>query len=235
MQSCKKNSRERFPAQGSIVKERNTTVNRREFLSRTACGAVAVAGTASAGWLLSVGSAAEAKPCLRPPGALPEERFLATCIRCGRCIDACPNRTIVSFTKEAGRELALQPGAGQRGTPVIFPRRQACILCNGALGEELLCTAACPSGALRRTAKNATSVRANVKMGTAEVDKNLCYSFNGASCGACVRACPFEGQALSAGLWEKPIIDPRVCVGCGLCERACVRYPQAIRIRPRGG
>ena len=69
-------------------------------------------------------------------------------------------------------------------------------------------------------------------MGIAEVDPNICYSFNGASCGACVRACPFQGVALRAGLWEKPIIDPDKCVGCGLCERSCVHYPQAIRVVP---
>jgi ferredoxin len=81
--------------------------------------------------------------------------------------------------------------------------------------------------------KDAESIRRSVRMGTAEVDSALCYSFNGASCGACVRACPFEGEALSAGLWEKPIVDADACVGCGLCERACVHYPQAIRIQPR--
>jgi NAD-dependent dihydropyrimidine dehydrogenase PreA subunit len=70
-------------------------------------------------------------------------------------------------------------------------------------------------------------------MGKAVVDKQLCYSFNGASCGICVRACPLEGQALTAGMWEKPLIDESFCVGCGLCERACVRYPQAIRVEPR--
>ena len=106
------------------------------------------------------------------------------------------------------------------------------MLCNGVPGEELLCTSACPSGALRRTGKSAESIRANVKMGTAAVDTNLCYSFNGASCGVCVRACPLEGLALKAGMWEKPIINPDACVGCGLCERACVRFPHAIRVRP---
>ena len=28
-------------------------------------------------------------------------------------------------------------------------------------------------------------------------------------------------------------VDADVCIGCGLCERSCVRYPQAIRVRPR--
>ena len=170
---------------------------------------------------------------MRPPGAVPEDDFLALCIRCGRCADACPNRCIAAFTEEAGKDLATKPGPGQRNTPVIFPRRQACMLCNGVPGDELLCTATCPTGALQRVRKDAASIQAAVEMGTATVDTHLCYSYTGASCGACVRACPFEGTALRAGLWEKPIVDPQACVGCGLCERACVRYPQAIRVEPR--
>ena len=27
---------------------------------------------------------------LRPPGALPEDEFMARCIKCARCIDVCP-------------------------------------------------------------------------------------------------------------------------------------------------
>jgi ferredoxin-type protein NapG len=211
---------------------RRTSLDRRAFLGRAVSGAVTVAGVSAGGWLLARVPGAEAAPCLRPPGALPESEFLAVCIRCGRCADACLNRTIVPFTEESGKDLAVSPGPGQRGTPVIFPRRQACILCNGVPGDFLQCTASCPSGALRRTLKDPASVQAHVKMGTAYIDEHLCYSFNGASCGACVRACPLEGRALSAGLWEKPILDQDACVGCGCCERSCVRYPQAIRVRP---
>ncbi len=190
-------------------------------------------GVSAGGMTLGGMGTVAAEPCIRPPGALLEGDFLATCIRCGRCADACPNRCIVAFTEASGKDLAMRPGRGQLGTPVIFPRKQACMLCNGIPGEHLLCTASCPSGALQATRKDNDSIRAHVKMGTAEVDLNLCYSYNGASCGVCVRACPFEGLALKAGLWEKPMVDASACVGCGLCERACVRYPQAIHIRPR--
>ncbi len=208
-------------------------LDRREFLTRAGTGTLSVLGWLGASYLLGGDATAAVTPCVRPPGALPEREFTAACIRCGRCADACPNRCIESFTEQAGRDLAMRPGPGQRGTPVIFPRRQACMLCGGAVGSELLCTSACPSGALQPVRKQPEAIRAGVAMGTAEVDRNLCYSFNGSSCGVCVRACPFEGEALRAGMWEKPLIDPDVCVGCGLCERACIRYPQAIRVKPR--
>lgn len=211
----------------------NDPFGRRKFLVSLAGGAVTVTGLIGSGLMLVRGHKAAAS-CLRPPGALPEKELLARCIRCGRCADACPNCAIVPFTEETGSDLSMRPGPGQRGTPVIFPRRQACILCSGAPGNELLCAAACPSGALQETPKDAQSILARVAMGTAHVDKHLCYSYNNASCGACVRACPFEGVALTAGLWEKPIVNPDACVGCGLCERACLKYPQAIRVHPRG-
>ena len=208
------------------------TFSRRKFLTFFACDTLLVGGVAGGGWLMAGGRKPLGPAVVRPPGALPEEDFLATCIRCGRCADACPNCAILAFTEETGKDLAMKPGPGQRGTPVIFPRRQACMLCSGIPGDELLCTGACPSGALRLIRKSPESILANVRMGTAKVDRRICYSYNGASCGACVRACPFEGKALRAGLWEKPILDPQVCVGCGLCERACLRFPQAIRVYP---
>ena len=210
-----------------------STMKRRKFMQRLGTGAIAVTGLLSLGRLMGGASAEGPVPCLRPPGALSEKEFLAACIRCGRCADACPNRCINPFTAEAGKPHAMHPGRGQRNTPIIFPRQQACILCNGVSGDTLLCTEACPTGALQLTHKDEASVTQNVNMGTAQVDTQLCHSFNGASCGICVRACPLEGKALTAGMWEKPLINPEYCIGCGLCERSCVRYPQAIRVRPR--
>jgi MinD superfamily P-loop ATPase len=70
-------------------------------------------------------------------------------------------------------------------------------------------------------------------MGKAELDKKLCYSYNKWTCGACYRACPFPGKAMSLGLWERPEVIVEGCVGCGCCERSCIRYPHAIRVRAR--
>jgi ferredoxin-type protein NapG len=172
---------------------------------------------------------------LRPPGALDEEEFLSRCIRCFRCGDACPNRAIVALSTRSGSDFSRTPGPAEEGTPVIFPRRQACMLCTGVPGDELLCTAACPSGALQLVKKTQADILAKVHMGTARIDHNICYSWNGASCGVCARACPLGGLALKAGLFERPEVDPDFCVGCGLCERACIRYPQAAVVIPRGG
>ena len=48
----------------------------------------------------------------------------------------------------------------------------------------------------------------------------------------CYRACPLPGEAMTLGLYETPIVHSEHCVGCGLCEQACVQMPQAIRIVP---
>ncbi len=116
-------------------------------------------------------------------------------------------------------------------TPVIQPRRQACMLCMSVKGDTLKCTEACPSGALRLVHKNAEEIQTKVAMGIAQIDFKLCYSYNSWSCGACFRACPFPNRALTLGLWERPTVHADQCVGCGLCERACIRYPQAIRVK----
>lgn len=194
------------------------SLDRRDFV-RNALGL----GAATAVGAVGVGAwrrpAAAAAP-IRPPGALPEDEFLSTCIRCQRCADACPNHCIKATPEAAG--------PGRAGTPYIQPREQACMLCSRVETEQLRCTEACPSGALQPVFKTLEEVVRKAQMGVAKVDLNLCYSYNDFTCGTCLRACPVG--ALKTGLWARPIVDEAACVGCGLCERVCIRYPQAIRV-----
>ncbi len=203
-------------------------ITRKEFIKTgAALGATVLTGVGLHGTDAEAGT-----PVLRPPGALLEDDFLQTCIRCQRCADACRNQCITAFTPGNGAQFSLAPASGETGTPVIFPRRQACNLCLGEDTDVLLCTAACPSGALQLVPKNPEVIQEKVAMGKAVIDKNLCFSYTGSSCGVCTRSCPFEGKALKAGFFERPVLDPDYCVGCGLCERSCIRYPQAIFVIP---
>jgi len=199
---------------------RTMSINRRNFLRNLA--SLGAAGCAAVGAIGISGGKADAGGVLRPPGALPEDDFLSTCIRCMRCVDACPNHAIQSLPSDAGRESA--------GTPYLQPREQSCMLCSRVPGDYLRCTEVCPSGALQPIQKTIESIQANVRMGVAKIDFNLCYSYNNYTCGTCYHACPLQGTAIKIGLWERPQVVDEECIGCGLCERACIRYPQAIRV-----
>jgi ferredoxin-type protein NapG len=153
---------------------------------------------------------------LRPPGAQAEDEFLQNCIACGQCANVCPNQCI--------KLSDLDDGLENLGTPIIDARAQACILC-------MACTQVCPTQALEKLPATKEGMRA-VKMGLAFVSEEHCYSFSGRTCGVCYRACPLPGEAMTLGLYEQPHVHAEHCVGCGLCEQACVKMPQAIRIVP---
>ncbi len=159
---------------------------------------------------------------LRPPGIQSEKDFMARCIKCGKCLEACKYRAITT----AG------PGNGAAtGTPCIEARDGACHMC-----EDFPCVAACPTGALRNV-----ETREDVHMGYAKVDENLCIAFRGMRCEVCYRACPLidraitidyqalEGDAIHAKFI--PTIHRHKCTGCGLCVERCVVGEPRVAIR----
>lgn len=194
-------------------------MNRREFISTarkaTVAGVVSVSGLTllhkARRERLSLPSARLEPTVLRPPGALAEEAFLGCCIRCLRCHDACPKAAI---------RLAGPGDPFPLGTPFISAADSACNLC-------LECTQTCPTEALQPVAEKQT-----VRMGLAVVDERTCVSHNGTGvCGACHTVCPFRNTAITQGLHNAPTVHAEHCVGCGLCEEACIlKGTKAIRV-----
>ena len=148
---------------------------------------------------------------LRPPGALRESDFVATCIRCGRCAEVCPYFSIEPISLKGGL---------QAGTPIIHVEHIACYLC-------MECVKVCPSGALQDVPAEKAG------MGIAHIDENRCWAYNGkALCRACYDACPFKNEAIQL-IHLKPVVVEDTCVGCGLCVAACpVHIPRAINVDP---
>jgi MauM/NapG family ferredoxin protein len=181
-------------------------------------GGVMVGAVAGAGYRTARAARAP-DPLLRPPGAGTEHDFLAACIRCGQCVEACPYDTL---------NLATLAQGTRAGTPYVVPRDVPCYLCTDH--DEPQCIAACPTPALTPV----DDVR-DVRMGTARIDETICLAFNDTVCRACWHACPFPDEAIGLNARLRPVVHTDACTGCGLCERACPTEPRSIVIEPAAG
>lgn len=156
-------------------------------------------------------------PPLRPPTADPDEQvFKSACIRCGLCGTVCESGCI--------RYLGLEDVVDGVGTPHLDVRRRACTLC-------MRCTEVCPTSALTPVGRDATAIIANVAIGSAVVDPDLCLSHLGRICGYCHDACPYPGVAIRLVPAGKPEVIDTGCVGCGRCVELCPQVPTAIDVR----
>jgi formate hydrogenlyase subunit 6/NADH:ubiquinone oxidoreductase subunit I len=157
---------------------------------------------------------------LRPPGAVPEDRFAGLCIRCNNCVHACPSKIIHPDT---GQEGGL---AGFAAPVVKFDRDYEYCLetCNA-------CTQVCPTGALAALGLDAKN---KYVIGEALVDNNVCLTALGKKeCDACEQACPYDAVKI---IWDEqqynayPEVNDK-CTGCGACEVVCPTTPgKAIRV-----
>ena len=202
---------------------------RRKFIN-------SVAGAAGGGCLLALGAGlwarqASALPAqaIRPPGALPEDDFLAACVRCGLCVRDCPYNTL-KLSDLANVTLPVATG-----TPYFTARDIPCEMC-----EDIPCVKACPTGALDRELTDITQSRMGL---AALVDQENCLNFLGLRCDVCYRVCPVIDKAITLELRHNPRSDrhalllPTVhsdaCTGCGKCEKSCVLPEAAIKVFPR--
>ncbi len=136
---------------------------------------------------------------LRPPGAVPEEIFPAKCIRCGRCVEVCPYRSIVMLDIRYGIHA---------GTPLVEVEKIPCYLC-------MKCVDVCPTGSLERVRQEET------RMGLAIINTFSCHAYEGITlCRTCYDKCPFMEKAIRLEQL-RPVIDAEHCTGCGLCTNAC--------------
>ena len=136
---------------------------------------------------------------LRPPGAVPEEIFPAKCIRCGRCVEVCPYRSVLMLDIRAGVHA---------GTPLIEAENIPCYLC-------MKCVDVCPTGSLTRVSQEGT------RMGLAVIDKFSCAAWIGTTlCRTCYDKCPFPEKAIRLDQL-KPVVMAEQCTGCGLCTNGC--------------
>lgn len=213
----------------SIAKKQT---NRRRVL-RTILLTGGVLGAAMSGFLPLVYSQ---KKRLRPPGALDEKDFLASCIKCGQCVQVCP----VSAIKLAD----LVDGVGV-GTPYIDARAQACdFSC-----DAVQCVLACPTGSLTYHKPAFLPVRSgaalaakpillakekdaeptlnlNERIGVARlVRPEACLAVQGKGFKGQTRGADFKGKMryMDVDRWKPiPVADhPYDVAECDLCAHAC--------------
>ncbi len=206
--------------------EQDMDVRRREFLT----GALrprnlALACTGAVAWTHAVDEARGTAFSLRPPGAREEEDFLATCIKCGQCVEACPFDTL---------NLARAQDDEAIGVPYFDAREEPCHMC-----EDVPCIENCPTDALEKDI-----AIEDAQMGLAVlVDQETCIAFQGLRCEVCYRACPKLGKAIRLDIRSQeradghasflPVVDSDECTGCGMCEHSCILEEAAIRVLPR--
>ena len=179
------------------------------------------AAVVAAEGVASVAANASSK-LLRPPGIQSERDFMARCVKCGKCIEACPY---------AALHVAGPLDGAAAGTPCIDAREQACRLC-----ADFPCVEACPTDALRDVVE-----KHDPHMGYARIDEEVCIAYQGYRCEVCYRICPLIDEAITIDFQNRendaihakfiPTINKDICTGCGLCVERCAVSEPYVPIR----
>jgi ferredoxin-type protein NapF len=142
---------------------------------------------------------------IRPPWALAEERFRASCTRCDDCIRSCHARLL---------------RRDEQGYPVVSFSDAGCDFCG-------VCLQACQPGALHADRPDPQRAWRHVPR-----INDACLSFRGVVCRACGDYC--EPRALRFSLLTRgralPDIDAASCTGCGQCLAVCPANAISIHV-----
>ncbi|MHB8881057.1 MAG: 4Fe-4S binding protein [Thermodesulfovibrionales bacterium] len=209
-------------------------ISRRRLIESALAGAVLYPVMRST---ISSGTASQHQ-VIRPPGSIAEGDFLRRCIKCGECMKVCPTNAIQPALLEAGLEGLW--------TPVLVSRIGYCEY------NCILCSRVCPTGAItpltveKKLGKGPG--QKPLKIGTAFYDRGRClpWAMN-IDCIVCEEVCPtspkaiwfqdFEVQLRDGGtkVLKRPFVDPKLCIGCGICETKCpIRDKAAVRVTSIG-
>ncbi|MFQ5712457.1 MAG: DUF6599 family protein [Candidatus Scalinduaceae bacterium] len=162
---------------------------------------------------------------IRPPGSLPEDKFLAKCVRCGECMRVCKTNGL--------HPTLLEADLSGMWTPQLIPRIGYCAY------DCVLCTRVCPSGAITKLPKEK---KQQLTIGKARINRNRCIPWVGyarlpdlekdwkdVNCGVCEEVCPVPTKAIHFNTYthgngkeiRRVYVREEVCIGCGFCEKVC--------------
>jgi len=209
-------------------------INRRRLIETAVAGAVLFPMMRS----VVNAQAAPQHRVIRPPGSITEADFLRRCIKCGECMRVCPTNVIQPALLEAGFEGLW--------TPILLNKIGYCEY------NCVLCSQVCPTGAIvpltveKKVGKG--QFRKPVKIGTAFYDRGRCLPWAmDTECIVCEEVCPTSPKAIwfqtvdltlrdgKIKKLKRPMMDPKLCVGCGICENKCpVHDRPAVRVSSIG-
>jgi polyferredoxin len=157
---------------------------------------------------------------IRPPGALPEEEFLRTCIRCGECMKSCVTNTL--------QPCLWESGLAGLWSPRLETRMAACE------PNCFVCGKVCPTQAIRSLPLEEKTC---AKIGTAVLRKEQCLVWaQNKLCLICDEICPYNAIVFRpVDGYRRPVVIASRCNGCGYCEQRCpVKGESAIVVVPDG-
>jgi MauM/NapG family ferredoxin protein len=208
--------------QGKRIDKETLRESRRQVM-RSVVGGVFTAG------ILGLSSHLIVKNTIRPPGVVDEASFLDKCIRCGLCVRTCPTNYL--------QVSLLESGAAGMLTPIAVGGTGYCsYTCNE-------CGQVCPSHAIPNLPLEKKQQQV---LALAEFDRSRCLPWaKDIPCLICEEHCPVSPKAIYPKEFEvtnrrgktytiqRPFIDPRRCIGCGICSFKCIAQSHpAVNVYP---